>query len=75
VWGLRETEMTSVLITILIYVLVGAVIAGIVYYAPFIPQPMKQWVLYAIGAVFVVLIVLALIPLLQGAAVAATPPA
>jgi uncharacterized membrane protein YeaQ/YmgE (transglycosylase-associated protein family) len=60
--------MSAALVNILIIALVGAVIGGVIYYAPFITQPLKQWVLYVVGAVVVVLIILALIPLISAAA-------
>lgn len=66
--------MISALIYILIVVLIGAVIAGIIQYAPFIPPPFKQYAIYVVGAVIIILIILALVPLLQGAANLATAP-
>lgn len=65
--------MTSVLVSILIILLIGAVIYAIIQYAPIsMPPPLKQWALYIVGAVVLILILLQLIPLLQG--VAATAP-
>lgn len=66
--------MVSVLIYILIVVVIGAAIAGIIQAAPFIQQPFKQWALYVVGAVVLVLVILALIPLISGAATTATVP-
>jgi len=60
--------MSAALVNILIIVLVGAVVGGIIQYAPFIVQPLKQYALFAVGAVVLVLIVLALIPLISAAA-------
>lgn len=60
--------MTSVLISILIIVLVGAAIYAIIQYAPFIQPQFKTWALYAVGAIVLVLIILQLVPLLQGIA-------
>lgn len=65
--------MVSVLVYILIVLLVGAVIAGIIHAAPFIQQPYKQWALYIVGAIVLVLVILALIPLLTGAPVVVAP--
>lgn len=67
--------LVSALVNIVIIIVVGAVIGGIVNYAPFIPQPFKQWLLYIIGALVVLLVVLAIIPLFTGAAAVATAPA
>lgn len=64
--------MVSVLIAILIILLIGGAILAIINYAPFIPQPFKQWALYAVGAIVLVLIILQLVPLLQGVAVTTT---
>lgn len=66
--------MVSALVYILIVVVIGAAIAGIIQYAPFIQQPFKQWALYVVGAVVLVLVILALIPLISGAASNATVP-
>jgi hypothetical protein len=60
--------MVSALVYILIVVVVGAAIAGIIQYAPFIAQPFKQWAMFAVGAVVVVLVILALVPLISAAA-------
>lgn len=67
--------MVSVLVYILIVVVVGAVIAGVIQAAPIIAQPYKQWALYIVGAIVIILVILALIPLLTGAANIATAPA
>ena len=66
--------MVSALITILIEIVIGAAIAGIIQYAPFIQAPFKQWALYVVGAVVLVLVILALIPLITGAASTAVAP-
>ena len=56
--------LSNVLIAILIILLIGGAAYAIVQYAPFIPQPLKLYVLYAIGAIVLVAVVLQLIPLL-----------
>ena len=63
--------LTSVLIAILIILLVGGAIFAIIQYAPFIPPQFKQWALHAVGAIVLVLIILQLVPLLQGVGAAA----
>lgn len=60
--------LTSALVNILIIVLIGAAIAGIIQYAPFIAEPFKRWALFAVGAVVLVLVILALVPLVSSAA-------
>jgi hypothetical protein len=59
--------MGDVLVYILIICLVGGAAALIIQWAPGLDARLKQYALYAVGAVVLVLIVLALIPLLQHA--------
>jgi hypothetical protein len=59
--------MSSVLIAILIIVVIASAIGAILYYAPFIPAPLKTWGVYVVGAVAIVLIVVELLKLLQSA--------
>ncbi len=50
--------MVSILIAIIIIVVVAAVICGILWYAPFFPAQIKQWGIWVICAIALLLIIL-----------------
>lgn len=60
--------MVEILIAIVIIFIVAGAICGLIQYAPFIPQPLKSWAIYAVGAVALVLIIIQLLGLLKAAA-------
>ena len=55
--------MTDVLIAVFLIVLFAAAIAGMIYYAPFIPAPFKQIGTWAVGAVALILVLLQVVKL------------
>jgi len=62
--------MSAILINILIIVLICAAIGALLQYAPFVPAPLRQWGLFAVGAIAVVLIIIQLIALLPAGTLA-----
>lgn len=50
--------MISILVSVIIIVVVAAVIMGILWYAPFFPAQIKQWGIWVIAALALLLIVL-----------------
>jgi len=55
--------MVGLLISLLIIILVLGLVAFLIRQAPFIDEPYKQWALYAVLVVAVLIIIIKLLPL------------
>jgi hypothetical protein len=50
--------MVNILVMVIIIVVVASIIMGIVWYAPFFPAQIKQWIIWIVGPLALLLIVL-----------------